>query len=162
MNHPPNAFQKFIHRFLMLRPVSAILAHVLYRIDALVLKLTRDRRTVTEIVGLPIIQLTATGAKSGQPRTMTLVGLLDGAKIAIIGTNFGRRNNPGWYYNLKANPQCTVHFNGRKGEFRARQTLAGERERYWQMAVSYYEGYDLYRIRAAQRVIPVMVLEPLK
>jgi hypothetical protein len=30
------------------------------------------------------------------------------------------------------------------------------------MAVSYYTGYELYRIRAAHRRIPVMILEPLK
>jgi len=30
------------------------------------------------------------------------------------------------------------------------------------MAVSVYKGYELYRIRAAHRQIPVMILEPVK
>jgi len=158
----PNAFQKFIHRFLMLGPVSALLANILHHIDAVVLRLTKDRHTATEIIGLPIIQLTTVGARTGQLRTMPLVGLIDGDKIALIGSNFGRKNNPGWYYNLRAHPQCTVHFNGRAGKYMARPAESGEREKYWQTAVSYYKGYDSYKTRAYQRVIPVMVLELLK
>jgi hypothetical protein len=30
------------------------------------------------------------------------------------------------------------------------------------MAVSYYKGYDLYKVRAAHRQIPVIILEPVK
>ena len=162
MNIKPNLFQKFIHRFLMMRWVSAFLAVNLHRMDVVMLKLSHGRHTVTEIVGLPIIQITTIGAKSGEPRTMPLVSLFDGEKIALIGSNFGRQHNPGWYYNLKANPQCTVQVNGREQKFIARQTEGEERERYWQMAVSYYKGYDLYKVRAAHRQIPVIILEPVK
>ena len=162
MNIKPNLFQKFIHRFLMMRWVSAFLAVNLHRMDAVMLKLSHGRHTVTEIVGLPIIQITTIGAKSGEPRTMPLVSLFDGEKIALIGSNFGRQHNPGWYYNLKANPQCTVQVNGREQKFIARKTEGEEREKYWQMAVSYYKGYDLYKVRAAHRQIPVIILEPVK
>ena len=162
MNIKPNLFQKFIHRFLMMRWVSAFLAVNLHRMDAVMLKLSHGRHTVTEIVGLPIIQITTIGAKSGEPRTMPLVSLFDGEKIALIGSNFGRQHNPGWYYNLKANPQCTVQVNGREQKFIARQTEGEEREKYWQMAVSYYKGYDLYKVRTAHRQIPVIILEPVK
>ena len=162
MNIKPNLFQKFIHRFLMMRWVSAFLAVNLHRMDAVMLKLSHGRHTVTEIVGLPIIQITTIGAKSGEPRTMPLVSLFDGEKIALIGSNFGRQHNPGWYYNLKANPQCTVQVNGREQKFIARQTEGEEREKYWQMAVSYYKGYDLYKVRAAHRQIPVIILGPVK
>ena len=164
MNHSvrPNAFQKIMHRVLMLKWVSAFFAVVLYRLDDAVLKWTHGKHTVTEIVGLPIIQLTTLGAKTGQPRTMPLVSLIDGEKIALIGSNFGRRPNPGWYYNLKASPACSVHFNGKTSQYMARQAEGEEREKYWQMGVSYYRGYELYKKRAAHRVIPVMVLEPVK
>ncbi|GAB4545895.1 MAG: nitroreductase/quinone reductase family protein [Anaerolineales bacterium] len=162
MDRKPNAFQKFIHRFLMLKPVSAALAVILHRADTVLLRWTRGKHTVSEIVGLPIIQLTTLGAKSGQPRTMPLVSLFDGEKIALIGSNFGGRHNPGWYYNLKANPRCTVEVNGRAAQYLARQAEGEEREKYWRMAVSYYKGYDLYKARAAHRVIPVMILEPVK
>jgi deazaflavin-dependent oxidoreductase (nitroreductase family) len=158
----PNAFQKFLHRILMLKWVSAFFAVTLYRVDGLLLKLSGGKHTITELVGLPVIQLTTTGAKSGKPHTMPLVSLVDGERIALIGSNFGRKPNPGWYYNLKVNPVCSVHFKGKTVQYVARQAEGEERERYWAMAVSCYRGYDLYKKRAAHRVIPVMVLEPAK
>jgi deazaflavin-dependent oxidoreductase (nitroreductase family) len=126
------------------------------------MKITSGKHTVTEMVGLPVIQLTTIGAKSGEPRTMPLVSLCDGEKIALIASNFGGKNNPGWYYNLKARPRCTVEVNGRAAEYIARQATGAEREKYWELAVSYYVGYEKYKIRAAHRQIPVMVLEPVK
>jgi deazaflavin-dependent oxidoreductase (nitroreductase family) len=162
MNVRPNTFQRFVHRFLMLKPVSAFLARVLHHLDSFVLRLTRGKYTITQIVGLPIVQLTTTGAKTGQARTLPLVGLTDGEKIVLIGSNLGQKNNPGWYYNLMANPECLVRVNGRSGTYIARETEGDEREKYWQMAVSYYKGYDVYKIRTAHRTIPVMVLEPRK
>ncbi len=146
----------------MLKPVSAFLSAVLHRADTMLLKISKGKHTVSEIVGLPIIQLTTIGAKTGQPRTMPLVSLFDNEKIALIASNFGGKNNPGWYYNLKAYPKCTVEVNGRAAEYIARQVEGAEREKYWGMAVSYYKGYDLYKIRAAHRLIPVMILEPAK
>lgn len=162
MDKRPNALQKLIHRFLMLRPVTAILARILHRADSLVYKISKGRHTVAEIVGLPIIQLTTIGAKSGQPRTIPLVGLFNGERIALIGSNFGQKHNPGWYYNLVANPNCEVIKAGRTLRFTAREVFDDERETYWQMALSYYAGYQKYRERAPHRHIPVMLLEPAK
>ena len=162
MNKKPNALQKLIHRFLMLRPVSAFLAVNLYRLDTLVLKISKGKHTIAEIVGLPMTQITTTGAKTGEARTMPLVSLFEGEKIALIGSNFGRKTNPGWYYNLKAHPQCTALVNGFAQNYLAHEAQGEEREKYWNMAVAVYQGYELYRIRAAHRQIPVMVLEPIK
>ena len=162
MNRTPNAFQKLLHRFAMLAPVSAFLAVSLYRIDELVLKVSKGKHTVAELVGFPMIEITTTGAKTGEARTMPLVSLIDGEKIALIGSNFGRKTNPGWYYNLKKNPQCMALVNGCRQNYLARETQNEERQKYWDMAVSLYKGYDLYRIRAAHRQIPVMILEPMK
>ena len=128
MNARPNAFQRFIHRFLMLKPVSIFMARILHHLDAFALRLTRGKYTVTQVVGLPVIQLTTVGAKTGQVRTMPLVSLIDGEKIALIGTNFGQKHNPGWYYNLKAHPECEVHFSGRTNKYIARETEGDETE----------------------------------
>jgi len=162
MKKSPNAFQKILHRFLMLRPISAFLAVVLYRLDSAVLKVSNGKHTMAEFAGLPMIQITTTGAKTGEARTMPLVSILDGEKIALIGSNFGRQHNPGWYYNLKKHPQCTVLLGGITQNYLAREVHNDEREKYWNLAVSLYGGYELYRIRAAHRHIPVMILEPEK
>ena len=160
MPRNPNAFQRFLHRFLMLQPVSAFLARVLHHADNVALRLSRGRWTFAGLVGLPIIQLTTTGAKSGQPRTVPLVGLVDGDKIALIGSNFGGAKHPGWIHNLKANPECQVSYNGTTQSYKARFTTGQERETYWQMALSYYAGYEKYKSRAGGREIAVILLEP--
>ncbi|MEB2334666.1 MAG: nitroreductase/quinone reductase family protein [Anaerolineaceae bacterium] len=159
MNIRPNAIQKLLHRFLMLKSVSALLSKVLYRTDNFLLGVSGGRLTVTRIVGLQVIQLTTKGAKTGNLRTMPLIGFPDGEKIALIASYFGGEHNPGWYYNLKANPECEVGIHGAAKKYIAREVFDDEREKYFQLAISYYAGYQKYRERAARRHIPVMVLE---
>ena len=159
MIRKPNPFQKLLHRFVMLRPVSAFFAPRVHWIDKTILKLTKGKYTASEILGWNIVQVTTTGARTGQPRSVPLIGLFDGEKIALIASSFGREHNPGWYYNLKVHPECDVEFNGRSGKYVARETIGEEYEYYWQLAMSFYAGYEKYRQCAAPRHIPVMILE---
>ena len=156
----PNAFQRLIHRFLILRPVSAFLSKALHRADSFLLRLTGGRHAFPELVGLPIAQVTMRGAKTGVLRTLPLVSVPDGERLALIATNFGQKHNPGWYYNLKTHPECKVSFYGTCGTFIAREAAAEEYRKYWQLALTYYMGYDVYQQRAVPRRIPVLVLEP--
>ena len=158
----PNAVQRLIDQFILLRPVTAFFANKIHFVDKLVLKWTQGNYTLSEFAGWNIIQLTTIGAKTNQTRTMPLVGLFDDEKIALIATSFGREHNPGWYYNLKTNPICNVIFKRKSGNYVAREAEGAEYERYFQMAVSQYAGYEKYRERAPHRHIPVMVLEPKK
>jgi len=160
MIRKPNALQKLIHRFVMLRPVTAFFAPWVHRVDKAILKLTKGKYTVAEMIGWNIIQLTTIGAKTGQPRTLPLIGLLDGEKIALIASSFGRKHNPAWYYNLKVHPECWVQSSRTMETYLARETEGDEYRKYWQLGVSYYGGYEKYKERAAHRHIPVMVLEP--
>ena len=162
MIHKPNAVQKLLHRFFMLRPVTGFFAPRVHHLDNAVLKLTAGRYTAVEILGWNVIQLTTIGAKTGRPRTVPLVGIFDQEKIALIASSFGRHQNPGWYYNLKANPECQVLFKGEFRDYISREIVGDECERYFQMAVSQYAGYQKYKERAAHRHIPVMLLEPKK
>ena len=162
MSTNPNAFQRLIHQFIMLRPVTAFFANKVHVVDKLILRLTGGKYTASGLAGWTMIQLTTTGAKTGQERMSPLVGLIDGEKIAIVASSFGRVHNPNWYYNLKAHPECKVQCNGISGTFIARELDGEEYEKYWQLALSYYAGYKKYKERAAHRHIPVMLLEPQK
>jgi deazaflavin-dependent oxidoreductase (nitroreductase family) len=162
MMHRPNAAQRLIHRFIMLRPVTDFFAPRVHHLDNAVLKVTRGKYTAVEILGWNVIQLTTIGAKSQQPRTVPLVGIFDGEQIALIASSFGRRQNPSWYYNLKANPNCEVLFKGKSLPYIAREAEGHERERYFDMAVDQYAGYQAYKERASHRQIPVMLLVPKK
>ena len=57
---------------------------------------------------------------------------------------------------------CLSERMGEMGTYIARETEGEERERYWDLAISYYEGYEAYKQRASHRKIPVMVLEPIE
>lgn len=162
MNRTPNAFQKLFLRFLALRPVSAFLSKYLHRADAFMLRLTKGKGTFAELVGLPIAEIRMKGAKTGTVRALPLVTVPHGDRYVLLATNFGQEHNPGWYYNLKACPECEVSFKCRSGIYVARETEGGEYDKFWQLALSYYAGYEQYKQRAAHRHIPVMVLEPKK
>jgi deazaflavin-dependent oxidoreductase (nitroreductase family) len=162
--HPrPNLFQRGLLYIFMQKPVSAVIAPILHRVDGFFWKISNGRLFFSSmLVGVPSIRITTLGAKSKQPRTLVLYGFSKDEKIALICSNFGRVHNPSWYYNLKANPKCQVEWRGASHEYVAREAQGEEREKYWDMAVSYYKGYELYAIRAAHRHIPVMILEPVK
>ena len=160
--HKPNAVQKLLHRFFMLRPVTDFFAPRVHRLDQAALKLTGGRFSAVEILGWNVIQLTTIGAKTKKPRTIPLLAIFDGEKIALVASSFGREHNPGWYYNLKAHPECEVSFKGRPASYVARETEGSERKNYFQAAIDQYAGYQRYKERAAHRHIPVMVLEPKK
>jgi deazaflavin-dependent oxidoreductase (nitroreductase family) len=89
-----------------------------------------------------------------------LIGIPDGEKIILIASNFGRAQHPGWYHNLKANPQATLYWRGQSGKYLAREATESERQHYWQMAERIYIGFPLYKQRAGERRIPIVVLSP--
>jgi deazaflavin-dependent oxidoreductase (nitroreductase family) len=124
--------------------------------------MTRGRYTVGNLIsGLPVVMLTTTGAKSGEPRTVPILGLPTDDGIAVIASNFGQHRHPGWYYNLRANPEAEVAVNGsRRQRVRAVEADEQRRERIWQAGLKVYPGFDQYARRASHRRISVFVLEP--
>jgi len=136
---------RFFHQFFAWWPISWLMAHILHHADTLMLRLSRGRMTFAQYSGLPIIELITTGAKTGKQHTLPLTGLPDGEKYALIASNFGQAHHPGWYYNLKANPECVVKKDGRTGTYIARDANEGENKYYYDMAISYYIGYAAYK-----------------
>jgi deazaflavin-dependent oxidoreductase (nitroreductase family) len=151
---------RVLQSFLAWRPISWFMARALHHADAYLLRLSGGKLTFAQLSSLPIIELTTIGAKTGKRRTLPITGLPDGEKYVLIGSNFGQAHNPGWYHNLKANPECTVKKNGVEKFYIAREADPQENKYYYDMAISYYIGYAAYKQRAAHRDIPVMVLEP--
>ncbi len=160
MNRKPNALQCFFLRLFALKPVSAVLSHILQPVDEIALFLTRGKHTIAELV-LPTIELDTIGAHTGQRRTHPLGGFLDGEKYILIGSNFGSKHHPAWVHNLRAHPECVVHAHGNSKKHLARETDGEERTRCWNLALEYYKGYAAYEKRAAPRKISVWVLEPI-
>jgi F420H(2)-dependent quinone reductase len=45
-------------------------------------------------VGVPLLLLTAVGRKSGERREIPLTYLREGARLFLVGRNFGQSNHP--------------------------------------------------------------------
>ena len=134
---------------------------VLQRLDQWLMRKTDGRRSVSStLTGLPVVRITAIGAKSGKARTLPLLAVPEGERqYLLIASNFGRRKNPAWYHNMRKNPQVTLSDADGERPFIAREVFGEERDRYWRQAASYYPGYDQYA-RWTSRTIPVLVLDP--
>ena len=158
-NDEPNPIQRGLRRLIATAPMAWALAHTIHHLDRTVLSLSGGRTTAAALfTGLPIIGLTTVGARSGQPRTVPLVGIPDGDRLILIASNWGQAKHPAWYHNLRANPRVTVTHAGRSETYLAREVSGEERERCWLQAVKLYPGYRNYAARAG-REIPVVVLE---
>ncbi len=160
---PLTLAQRLIHRFGATDFGSWLFAHVLHRADRIVWKLSRRNFTLTSALsGLPIIVLTTTGAKSGVRRTVPLVALASPRKpgdYAVVASNFGQHNLPGWYFNLRKTPRADGMVYGLPHAFIARELTGADYERVWGQAERCYAGYARYKQRASNRHIPIMLLE---
>jgi deazaflavin-dependent oxidoreductase (nitroreductase family) len=156
-------FMGFMRRFAASGPGSAMFAPIVHHIDRPVYRLTGGRRTFTSLLsGLPVIMLTTTGARSGTPRTLPLVGLPDGDGMAVIASNFGRAHAPGWSYNLRAQPEATITVAGRSSDVLAVVAEGEDRARIWAHGLRVYPGFAQYERRAAHRQILVWRLRPVQ
>lgn len=157
-----NAAQRWLRRFAASGPGSLVFARVAHRIDRPVYRLSGGRRTFAALIsGLPVAMLTTTGARSGQTRTVPVLGLPTDDGLAVIASNFGQFRHPGWFYNLRANPEGEIVVDGRSWRFRAVEADGERRERIWSTALEIYPGFAQYERRAAHRHISVFLLEPL-
>lgn len=117
-------------------------------------------RLLGGVGGMPMIELSTTGAKSGKRRTtMLLVPVRYQGHHVLVASKGGAPESPAWYHNLVANPQVTVTEKGRSVELRARVLSPEEREEVWPKIVAAYKGYGGYQEKTS-RTIPVVVLEP--
>ena len=156
-----NVIQKALRRVAGSGPGSWLFARVLHRIDRPVYRLTRGRHTFASLLsGIPVVMLTTTGARSGQPRTVPVLGLPTTEGLAVIASNFGQQRHPAWYYNLRANPEGSVAVDGQSRRFRADEAEGDRRRRIWEQGLRVYPGWSQYERRAANRRIAVFVLEP--
>ncbi|HEX2096378.1 MAG TPA: nitroreductase family deazaflavin-dependent oxidoreductase [Solirubrobacterales bacterium] len=111
------------------------------------------------IADAPVLLLTTTGRKSGEPRTVPVVYLRDGERISVIGSNAGHGRTPAWSLNLRANPDAEIEIGRRRRKVRARVAEGEERAELWRKHNEQYSGFDEYEART-NRDIALFVLEP--
>ena len=112
--------------------------------------------------GMPgqMLLLEHVGAKSGAKRTSPLIYIPDGDNLVIVASKGGFPKHPGWFHNLKANPDTAVQVGAEVRPVHARVATPEERKRLWPKVVKTYGGYADYQARSRGREIPLVILEP--
>lgn len=105
------------------------------------------------------LTLTCTGRKTGQPRRVHLIYLRDGSNYVVTASNGGKSRNPGWFYNVRSNPQVSIAVHGTNRRAVAEVASPEKRRELWQRLIEIapmYAGYE----KRTQREIPMVMLHP--
>src|SRR5262245_43661230 len=95
--------------------------------------------------GKTLLLLHTKGAKSGQERIRPTAYVKYGACYVIIASKGGALTNPGWYYNLLANPLVTVEVGNETFQARAAVAQEPERTHLYNKMVEMMPSFDDYR-----------------
>jgi deazaflavin-dependent oxidoreductase (nitroreductase family) len=117
-----------------------------------------DGQVTGPFAGRPLLILTTTGAKSGQPRVHPLVFTRDGDRLVVAASKGGAPSNPDWFRNVSANPDVTVELAGETFPARAMVPDRAERDRLYAAHAEAMPGFADYEAKT-DRVIPIVVLE---
>ena len=119
----------------------------------------REANTLRD-TGLPVVIFTTRGAKSGKIRKLALMRVAHDGAYAMVASQGGAPNHPGWYYNVKAHPdELMVQDGPEPFDAVARELEGAERQEWWDRAVAAYPPYAEYQ-RRTDRLIPVLLAEP--
>lgn len=110
--------------------------------------------------GMPVVQLTTTGRKSGKKRdTMLTTPVYDDNRVVLVASYGGDDHHPSWFLNLRDNPDVELTMKGTSRKMRAHVASADEKAELWPQVVGKYKGYAQYQTRT-DRDIPLVILEP--
>ncbi|WP_433161571.1 nitroreductase/quinone reductase family protein [Kribbella sp. CA-247076] len=126
----------------------------IYRVSGgrLGLSLPRDKRYGT-------LRLTATGRRTGQPRSVLLGYYVDGPNLVTMAMNGWGEPEPAWWLNLQANPKAEAVLADGSRPVRGRAAVGEERERLWARWQEIDRNLDEYAARRT-KTTAVVVLEP--
>ena len=136
------------------RPGVWVIGHVFSPLQRHLLVATGGRVSLTG--RLPVLLLTATGRRSGRPRTIPLIFVRDGDDLIVCNVRPpSERPNP-WPLNVRANPNVSVQIRGVTEQRVAREALGEEIEQYWPRLVETWPAYEGFFAETHERSIFVL------
>ncbi len=111
---------------------------------------------------LPMLNLTAVGAKTGELRTVPLAYFERDGLFIVVGSNWGRAAHPGWSANLLAHPEATVRTTGWQGRVVAERLDDEAIAAIWTDLAAHLPNWDDYRRETEGRHLRVFSLRPLE
>jgi deazaflavin-dependent oxidoreductase (nitroreductase family) len=108
--------------------------------------------------GRPLLVLTTTGAKTGQPRTTPMMYLREGDRLFVFASKAGAPTHPDWYHNLLADPLVAVEIGDQTYQAIAKPVTGAERDQIYARWTEQYPQFRAYQEQTT-RSIPVIELE---
>jgi len=118
----------------------------------------KGQMTSGPFTGRTLLLLTTKGARTGVEQTSPLVYSRDGDRFVVVASKGGAPTHPGWYHNLRAQPEVTVELGSEKFRARARVTDDAERRRLYDKHAERMPAFWDYEKKTTRR-IPVVVLD---
>ncbi|WP_419912566.1 nitroreductase/quinone reductase family protein [Candidatus Poriferisodalis sp.] len=110
--------------------------------------------------GTPIIEVTMTGRRSGEPRTTLLSAVAErNGAVVVIGSRGGDSKHPAWFLNMLDNPSVRVRNRAGIRPMTARLTEGDERAELWEQVTARDDHYLRFQART-DREFPIVMLEP--
>jgi len=107
-----------------------------------------------------MLLLYTTGRRSGKKRVTSLAYYRDGSNYLIVGSNWGKENQPAWFHNLMGQPRATIQVGSKTIAVLARQAQGEEYQRLWGQVTSQNRQYIEYQ-KHINRRIHIVILTPM-
>ena len=114
-----------------------------------------------KLKGMQVVQLTTTGRKSGEQRTVMLTSpWQEGSTVVVVASRGGDDRPPAWLLNIEASGDVQVSLSGGPAApWKARVASADERARLWPLLTKDHKHYAGYQTKT-DREIPLVLLTP--
>ena len=129
-------------------------------VDRMLSRLTGGRVTLVRIAGLPSLELTVVGRKSGVPRTTPVLCVPYKDGFLVAGSNFGGPKVPVWVFNVRSADTVQLRVNAKEMTAVPHEVTDEERPALWAHMLKTWPNYARYAERA-DRVIPVFLFSPV-
>jgi deazaflavin-dependent oxidoreductase (nitroreductase family) len=141
------------YRWLVLpaRPVAV-------RVEAVLRFATGGRVGVLDLAGLPCVQITTKGRKTGLARTATVQCVPVDDRLVLVGSNWGRPHHPSWSANLLAAQRVNVRGHGDFFTAKSRLLTGEERETTWATILASWPNYQIAQDRTGGRQFRLFLL----
>lgn len=126
--------------------------HVASRLDPLLFKATGGRLTSFGPPAVPMLTLTTTGRRSGQPRSVHLACVEDGPDHLVVASAMGQEKHPAWRYNLDANPRVDVQARGERFPARATALSDAQKQAVWSRVKQAIPQIEVYESRTDRNI----------
>ena len=112
-----------------------------------------------KMAGRSVLLLHTIGRKSGKSYITPTNYYRDGENYVLVASNWGKTNNPAWFFNLMNRPETIIEVKGQRLSVWARQANPDEYERLWKMVIQQNAYYVRYQSQI-KRKIPLVILVP--